>query len=147
MVGQHFDTVCWAGSSGASCIKIKLVPQQLCSCVCVTSAYAEASQVVWELDLRIALGCCRLTTGMGLWWPDPYKAKVTWGAAMCQFWHSRSSMHCLQCTGHSSLESRSYGSKNTVQCLRSAVDEAQQAHKMIGLFALPVDAHVTWDGM
>lgn len=70
---------------------------------------------------------CRFTAGMGGWWSNTHKAQVTWGAAMRQYWLSRASVHSMPGTVHSGLESRSHGSQNTLQCMWSSLDEAQQA--------------------
>ena len=64
---------------------------------------------------------------MGSWWSNTHKAQVKWGAALRQYRHSWPSVHSMPGTVHPSLESRSHGPKNTLQCMWSPLDEAQQA--------------------
>ena len=74
---------------------------------------------------------CRFTACVGGRWSNTHKAQVTWGAAMRQYWHSRPSVHSMPGTVHTSLESRSHGSQNTLQCMWSPLDEAQQAQMRV----------------
>ena len=85
------------------------------------------TKCMYKLFIQLTWLTCRLTAGLGCWWPDSYQASLQRGTAMCQLWSSWSSMHSVQCTVYSSMESRSHGSQNIVQCLWSSLDETQQA--------------------
>lgn len=88
---------------------------------------SRSTKCIKKLLIQLTWFICRLTAGLGCWRPYSYQATHQWGTAMCQLWSSWSSMYSVPCTVYSSLESRSHGSQNIVQCLWSSLDETQQA--------------------